>query len=202
VNEWSPAEHAREKRRFIESRLLLRSVGMHAALIFAVTWLAGWFASWLLLVGGLRNMPLRYAFAFAFAYGAFMLCVRVWSDFMRNERGGGDPSAIDFPTFDGEGCFVAIVALLAGVVLGALFAVAGGLPLLLEVAFEVVFAGVVVRRAARKVVLGDWSGTLVRNTWMHALVVLLVLVSITGWLQHEVPDARTFAEAVRVLRAR
>ena len=54
--DWTAAEHAREKRRFIESRLRWRWVGLHSSLIFLVTWLAGWGASWALLQAGLIRL--------------------------------------------------------------------------------------------------------------------------------------------------
>ena len=87
-----------------------------------------------------------YALGFAFAYLVFMGCVRVWADFMRRERGegidltgsGDAPVAMGF-----EGCAVVLAAAGLSLVVAGLFALTGGLPLLLEVAFEVVFAGAV-----------------------------------------------------------
>lgn len=198
TDEWDAAEYQRRKRDFVESRLLRRFVYLHAALIFTVTWLAGWLASWVLLRAGLVHMPGRYALAFLFSYLVFVAVVRVWADFMRQERGSGEVP-IDMPLVDAEGCGIVLVVALAALVIAALFAASGGLPLLLEAAFEVVFAGVVVRRARRRQVLGEWARVLVRNTWIHALVVLLLLVAVAGWLQHRVPEAQTFAQAVRVL---
>lgn len=199
TQDWTRAEYERHKRNFIESRLLHRWVYWHAALIFTLTWLAGWLASWAMLKLGLRNMPLRYALAFLFAYGVFAACVRIWSDFMRAERGGSaDPSgSFDLPYADAEGCAFAIAIGLVALFAAGLFALVGGLPLLLEVAFEVIFAGAVVRRAARKHVVGDWSGVLVRNTWPHAAAVLALLVGVAAVLQAKAPAAVTFSQAVR-----
>jgi hypothetical protein len=199
--DWDRGEYEREKRRFIESRLLHRWVYFHAAGIFTLTWLAGWAASWALLKLGLRNMPLRYALGFALAYLVFMLCVRAWADTMRQERGSaGDPGAsFDAPGADAEGCAVVMAAAVIGMAAAALFAMTGGLSLLLEVAFEVVFAGAVVRRVSRRTVVGDWAGVLWRNTWPHALAVMLALVAVAAWLQRKVPGALTFSEAVRAL---
>ena len=199
--DWTAAEHAREKRRFIESRLRWRWVGLHASVIFLVTWLAGWAASWALLHAGVAQMALRYALSFAFSYGIFLLAVRVWADFMRDERGSDslDPGPVDFGVPDAEGCLFVLALWLAAALLAGLFALASGLPLLLEAAFEVVFAGVIVRRAARRQVLGDWLRVLVRNTWLAACVALFALVTVAGLLQSRAPQARTLAEAVRVL---
>jgi hypothetical protein len=73
------------------------------------------------------------------------------------------------------------------------------LPLLLEVAFEVAFAGVIVRRLSGRRTLGDWLGALVRNTWLHALVTLCILVALAAWLQFSAPQASTFAAAVKTI---
>lgn len=200
--EWDRGRYEREKRNFIETRRNLRPVYLHASLIFAVTWLAGWGFSWLLLAFGMRNMPARYAISFFLSYLVFIACVRVWSDLVRTERSNGwDAGAPDVGAVDGEGCLVLLAVLALGLVAAALFAMLGGLPLLLEVAFEVAFAGVVVRRASRKVTVGDWMGALIRNTWLHALAALVVLVTVAAVLQSKAPQARTFAEAVKSLRS-
>lgn len=128
-----------------------------------------------------------------------MGAVRLWAGEMRRERGDSADlgSSFDVPAADADGCAIALAIGLAALIVAGLFALTGGLPLLLEVAFEVVFAGVVVRRAARKQMLGDWAGALLRNTWMHALAVLLVLVTVAAVLQEKAPAALTFAQAVR-----
>lgn len=201
--DWDLARYLREKRDFIESRLLFRWVYFDAALIFTATWAAAWFCSFVLLKLGLANMPQRYAISFLFSYLAFILCVRVWADFVRTPCGGGDwNGALDFPSADGEGCLVVLAALLLGMIAAAIFSMVGGLPLLLEAAFEVAFAGVVVRRISRKHRIGQWARTLVRNTWPHALSALLVWVAVAAWLQSQAPGARTFAQAVRVVMSR
>jgi hypothetical protein len=199
--DWTAAEHARERRRFIESRLRWRWVGLHTSILLLVTWLAGWAASWALLRAGMTQMALRYALSFALSYLVFLLAVRVWADFMRDERGGEafDPGFVDVGVPDAEGCLFVVLLWLVALLLAGLFALAGGLPLLLEAAFEVVFAGVIVRRAARRQVLGDWLRVLVRNTWLPAVVALFALVTVAGLLQARAPQARTLAEAVRVL---
>jgi hypothetical protein len=206
--EWDGARYEREKRQFIERRALLRPIALHMAGIFAFTGLAGWACSWLLLQTGASNMPLRYAVAFLAAYLAFALAVRIWANSMHNERGkSSSTSTSDW--LDGtlslgnepEGCLFAVAVFLVALLVAAVFTLFGGVPLLLEVAFEVVFAGVVVRRLGRRDHIGDWSGQLVRNTWLPALVAGAVLVSAAAWLQHQVPGARTLPEAWRGLHA-
>lgn len=148
-------------------------------------------------------MPARYAISFFLSYVVFIAAVRVWADFVKSERGSGgdwDGTGLDaLGSADGEGCLVVLAVLAVALVVAGLFAMTSGLPLLLEVAFEVAFAGVVVRRVSRKLLVGDWLGTLIRNTWLHALVALCVLVTVAALLQAKVPEATTFASAVRSL---
>lgn len=70
--------------------------------------------------------------------------------------------------------------------------------MLLEVAFEAAFAGVVVRRPlSGDLVLGDWKICLLKNTWRQALAGIVLLVALAGWMQSKAPQASTFAQAVR-----
>jgi hypothetical protein len=201
--EWERGRYEREKRNFIETRRKLRPVYLHVSLIFAATWLAGWGLSWLLLAFGMTNLPARYAICFFLSYLVFIACVRLWAGVLRGERGNGWNDGIgDGGAFDGEGCLVLLVVLALGLVAGAVFAMTGGLSLLLEVAFEVAFAGVVVRRMSRKEAVGDWLGALIRNTWLHALVALIVLVGVAAALQAKAPQAKTFGAAVKAVMAR
>jgi hypothetical protein len=197
--EWDRARYEREKRNFIESRSRFRSIYFHAALIFTVTWLAGWACSWALLKFGMGSMPLRYGLSFFLAYLVFVGCVRVWADSMRAERGGADVGSFDLPVADGEGCAIVMACLVLGLLLAGVFALTGGLPLLLEVAFEVVFAGVIVKRLSRRQEVGDWLAALVRHTWLRALVAWVVLVIVAGVLQHQAPEVKTFAAATKAL---
>ena len=200
---WTRTEYEREKRKFIQTRLRFHSVYWHSCLIFTVTWLSGWLCSALLLKAGLAAMPLRYALSFALAYAVFLGAVRVWADFMKSERGSDfwKDGGFDLPAADAEGCFVVLASMLMACVVAGLFALTGGLPLLLEAAFEVVFAGVMVRRLSRIEVVGNWAGTLFRNTWRHAGVVLVRLVALAVWMQARAPQAKTFAQAVKAMRA-
>lgn len=199
---WSSAEYEREKRNFIATRLRFRSVYWHSCVIFTVTWLSGWLCSALLLKLGLAAMPLRYALSFSLAYPVFLGAVRVWANFMKSERGEpSDASNIGAPGDLGECSLFVLAAMLIAMVVAGIFALTGGLPLLLEAAFEVVFAGVMVRRLSGMEVVGDWAGTLLRKTWRHALVTLALLLSVAVWLQRHAPEAKTFAEAVKTLRA-
>lgn len=146
-------------------------------------------------------MPLRYGLALAASYPVFFLCVRVWANVMRDVPPEDNLSNSDFADYlntpiDGEGCLVALA--LGGLLAGA-FTLIGGPELLLEAAFEVVFAGTMVRRLRHLHVVGNWKVRLVRNTAPFAFAVMVGLVAIAAGLQNRVPGATTFAQACRVL---
>jgi hypothetical protein len=199
---WTRTEYEREKRKFIETRLRFRSVYLHSVVIFSVTWLTGWLWSAVLLKFGLVSMPLRYAISFVFAYVVFLCAVRVWADSMKSERDGSwDGAGLDAVPGDlGEGCVFVLAAMGVAFVVAGLFTLMGGLPLLLEAAFEVVFAGMMVRRLSRIEVVGNWAGKLFRTTWIHAGVTLLVLVAIAAGVQKRAPQAKTFSQAIKSMR--
>ncbi len=193
---WDGQRHAAEKRGFIASRLHGRSVKLHTALIFALTWGAGWLASAGLLRLGWTHMAGRYALAFALSYAVFFLCVRVWASQMRSARGSEDLGGWDLPASDPDGCLMALGMLLLGAAAATAFALVGGPALLLEVAFEVVFAGVLVKRLGRLEPVGNWAGLLWRKTALAALVLGIGLVLLAAELQRRTPEAHTFAQAV------
>ena len=199
--EWDRGRYEREKRNFIERSRQLRPVYLHISLIFGLTWAAGWGFSWLLLALGMKTMPARYAISFFLSYLVFIGCVRVWADFLSAKQ-GSDSWSGGVVDVGGEGCVVVLGILVLGLAAGAVFAMVGGLPLLLEVAFEVAFAGVVVRRIARREPVGDWLGTLIRNTLLPALATWIVLVTVAAALQAKAPQATTFRQAVQALLAK
>lgn len=204
---WDRGRYEREKRNFIERRQHFRAIYFHASLIFGATWLAGWACSWALLrFAAMGSMPLRYGISFLLSYLVFIGCVRVWADFMRpdpsgseRDRYGGAQGADMLALGGGEGCAIFVVWMLLGLVAATAFSLTGGLPLLLEVAFELAFAGVVVRRLSGKQELGNWISVLLRNTWWQALLALVLLVGLAAWLQGQAPQAKTFAQAVSVV---
>ena len=73
--------------------------------------------------------------------------------------------------------------------------------MLFEVAFEVAFAGTVVSGLDRRYTVGDWAGTLIRRTWIPALIVGAVLVAFAAKMQHDHPDAKTLAQAFKAQSA-
>ena len=91
--------------------------------------------------------PLRHRLPFA--YACFFLAVRGWIEFARREpEDQVDQPQVDLLTWgspDAEGGFIVFVVPAVGVAVGGLFLALGGAPMLLEAAFEEVFAGVVVK---------------------------------------------------------
>jgi hypothetical protein len=137
---------------------------------------------------------LRYALASFCSYIVFFGCVRIWCGFIKHNR--SEPSSlIEFPTLD-DGFLWVLLIFLAAAVPALLFWLSGGFAALLEVAFEVAFAGTVVRRLGRTHLVGNWARSLLAGTWMHALVTLAVLVGTAALLQRAAPDAETFAQAL------
>ena len=196
---WDYREYLRQRQSFLAHRGEHHPMVLATTLIFSATWLAAWLISTVLLRQGMRSMPLRYGLAFAASYAVFFVCVRVWCNSVQRNRSrgsGNDWSSIDSPGFDGEGCLAVLAVMLAALVIVGIFWASGGFSALLEVAFEVAFAGTVVRRLGRTEIVGDWARRLLAGTWLHALIALLVLVSVAAWLQYKAPGAVKFAQAL------
>ena len=197
---WDYREYRQQRQRFLAERGEHHPMVLATTLIFSATWFAGWLFSALLLWRGMTSMPLRYGLAFAASYAVFFLCVRLWCNSVQRNRGeGGNDWSIDAPGVDGEGCLMVLAILLAALVVVSLFWASGGFAALFEVAFEVAFAGTVVRRLGRTEIVGDWAWRLLAGTWLHALAVFVVLVSAAACLQHMAPEATKFSQAVRAV---
>ena len=209
---WDQKRYEQEKRSFIQHRLSLAPLWGQFTLIFTASWGAAWFCSWFLwhFVAPTHlwahSLAIRYAIAFLFAYGCFFLAVRLWIEEAKqapqHQSDASDLSSSIYPG-DGEGCFLVIALMIIGFIVGGLFFVSGGAPLLLEAAFEAAFAGVVVTRPILgNLELGNWKLRLFVNTWKRALLSMLILVVMAAWLQSKVPEAGTFAEAMRIVLSR
>ncbi|HWH82623.1 MAG TPA: hypothetical protein VNU71_10350 [Burkholderiaceae bacterium] len=170
-------------------------------LILMVTWFVGWACSALLLwLGGITSMPLRYALSFLVSYGAFFLCVRVWCNSVHHDHGDGTGNIGDLGGgVDPEGCLYVLVIALAAFVVAGLFWASGGFAALLEAAFEVTFAGTVVRRLSHTEIVGHWARALFLNSWIQALAALVILVGIAATLQRAAPGAESFSQALKTL---
>jgi hypothetical protein len=197
---WDEREYRRQRSAFVANRGEFHPLGLATTLIFGATWLSGWLFSTLLYHGGVKSMPLRYALAFLCSYLVFFGCVRVWCGFIQRNR--SEPSSlIEFPAFD-DGCLWVLLIFVAAAVPALLFWLSGGFAALLEVAFEVAFAGTVVRRLGRTHLVGNWARSLLAGTWMHALIALAVLVGTAALLQRAAPNAETFAQALGTIAKR
>ena len=195
---WDRGDYQRERQNYIAATQRREPMLLVSTLIFTATWLTGWGASALLLWGGMTSMPARYGIGFVLAYGVFFACVRVWCNQVAQRReASGSNLGLD-NAVDGEGCLVVMAAIALGLLVASLFWMSGGVAALLEAAFEVAFAGTVVRRLGRTEVVGNWARALFVNTWPQALAMLLVLIGIAATLQRLAPGTTTFAEAASV----
>lgn len=210
MNIWNRKRYEEEKRRFIQRRIHLAPLWGQFTLVFMMSWGAAWFCSWFLLhyfaeaYPWVKDLPVRYAIAFLFAYACFFLAVRLWIEMVKHEPPEQQPeqfsAAPDVGIVDGEGCLIVFIVLAVSFIVGGLFLAVGGAPMLLEAAFEAAFAGVVVRRPlSGDFVLGDWKIRLLKNTWKQALAGILLLVALAAWLQDQAPQASTFATAIRTI---
>ena len=197
---WDRREYERQHQRYVTERGARHPMPTAATLILAGTWLAGWGASAALLHAGIASMGLRYALAWAVAYGAFFIGVRIWCNSAHHDRrdatariGSGLADA------GSEGCLVMLALWAGAAAIAGLFWASGGFTALLDAAFEVAFAGTLVRRLAHTDIVGGWARSLLANTWPQALAALLVLSATAHALQRQVPGATRFSEAVGAL---
>jgi hypothetical protein len=184
-------ELERRKRNFIAARENKLSI-LALSLVFAATLAATWLASTGLLWLGLKSMPLRYAASILIGYGTFFMAVRIWADFQKAhpaDRGSNSTDGyFDMPSGSEEGCLVVAIIVIAAVVLATLLSWLGAV-VMLEVAFEVIFAGVLVRRVGRLDEVGQWAQVLFKRTWWLALLILLVTSGIAHHYQSKYPLA-------------
>jgi hypothetical protein len=184
-------ELERRKREFIAARKARVSI-LGLSLVFAATFSATWLCSAVLLWLGLHHMPLRYALSILAGYGVFFLAVRVWADYQRahpTDRGSSDKSwPGDLPIFDAEGCLVVLVIVFVGLAFAGLVAWLGTV-VMLEVAFEVIFAGVLVRRMGQLQEVGNWSQLLFKRTWWLILLIMIATAMTAYHFQSKYPRA-------------
>lgn len=210
MDSWDRKRYEQEKHSFIQRRIHQAPLWGQFTLVFGAAWGAAWLCSWYLLRfvaethPWAKSLPIRYAIAFLFAYACFFLAVRIWIEIVKEEPEHQseqlDVGSPNVAVVDGEGCFVVIAVLLVGFIVSGLFLFIGGAPMLLEAAFEAAFAGIVVRRPlSGDFVLGNWKMRLLQSTWKQALIGIVVLVAVAAWLQHQAPQAKTFAGAIGVL---
>jgi hypothetical protein len=200
---WDKRKEHNERHLFVSRRLDLAPPVTAVALIFSGTWLCAWLASAALLALGMRNMPLRYVLAFVIAYACFFGFVRIWCDFAKREpEKKFSDNYFDLPSGgDGEGCLIVLALIAVALVLSGLFWAIGGYGLLLEVAFEIAFAGTVVRGIGKQSMLGNWPKALLQRTWWIALIVMIVVAFFAVVVQNNAPGALTAAQAFKSIKA-
>lgn len=176
-------------------------------LMFVVIWLSGWACSALLLHFGWYSMAVRYAASSLVSYGMFFWCVRFWCDFaVKPEKAKVDKSDwVGDPGINGvgddEGCLIAVAIIVLAFLLSGVFFLVGGYAMLVEVAFEVAFAGTLVKSMGQEYTVGNWAGKLFRKTWLPALLVAAILVGFAAKMQHDYPQSHTLAQAFKAMRA-
>lgn len=200
---WTRKEFMERKRQFLADCEPHHGGLMfwHLWLISTVTWLSGWGISALLKFNGMLNMPGRYAISFALSYLVFAGLVRLWAGYAQHyparSRSDASGPSLDVPVGDGEGCLLVLgIALVSLLMVGGIW-VFGGFPLLLEVVFEVAFAGTVVRGLRPNFVLGQWFWRFLEVTWLRALLIATCFVGVAALMQAKAPEANTFAQAWR-----
>jgi hypothetical protein len=188
---WKDVDFERERRGFIKARknhVSMWGVSLAFAVVFAVTWLS----SWLLLNAGMQSMPLRYAINILIGYGAFFCVIRVWADYQKkhpSERHeNSDLGSFDLLGADGEGCLFVIALIAIGFLIAGLFMWVGT-SLLLEVAFEVAFAGALVRRMGHIQEVGNWHIVLFQKTYVWLVLLVAVVCSGAYFCQNKYPGA-------------
>lgn len=201
MSDWRWRDYLKQRRDFVEARRQHTPVS-GVALVFIATIVAGWACSVVLWrVFDMASMPLRYALSTAVAYAAFFPAIRVWADYQRpmpadQARSSSWGDLGDVPV-DGEGCLIALAVIALGFLAAGLVAAFGGFAVLLEVAFEVAFAGVLVRRALHpSFAVGRWWQVLLRRTWLLALLMAALAVWAAAQLQQHAPQAHTLGEAL------
>jgi hypothetical protein len=177
-------------------------------LVFSATMLCMWLFSALLLWGGMTSMSVRYLCSAGLAYVSFFVWMRLWIEEQipapkpKNENTGWDGSGGD-AIFAHEGCMIVVLIFVFGFVVSVMVSVLGGIPLLLEVAFEAAFAGTLVGRINRRDwTSGHWYFALLKHTWLPTLLAAVLAFGVGAMLEKKAPEAVKFSEAWRVILRR
>ena len=169
--------------------------------------LSGRASSAFTLALGVTSIAGRYAIGALVSSAVFVGAVGVWYRHVasphKHPSGSGPDLGLDLPSVDdgGEGCLIVIAVLAAALLPSGIFWFVGGYALLFEVAFEAAFAGTMVYRMGKRDTLGNWAGTLVRRTWLPALVIAGILVALGAKIQHDYPEAQTLSPAIKAHRS-
>lgn len=195
-------------------------------IVLALTGLAGFGISFLLLKAGVGDMWLRYPVAVLGAYGIFLLLMRAWVEVEQMqinpqdpelleaiEKGAPEPPAkiradgtwldwLDVPgadLFDAEGCLPVILIGVVIAMLGLVIMALIGAPVLLaEVLIDLLLAGMLYRRLKRAAD-EHWLGTCIRKTWGFVFCTALLLCVAGLVLSSAAPEAQSIGPAIKKL---
>jgi hypothetical protein len=204
---WTYKDYMNERRRFIGEREFKTST-LGVALLLGATIAVGWMASYGLRKLGLTSMPLRYGISYLLAYASFFLWVRIWADFQKlppkdySTAQRGTDELRDASLLGGGEAGLFIILMVGLGLVGAVFmSLVSAFAVLLEVAFELAFAGVVVKRAfhADRVV-GQWWRVLFKRTWLFAVAMGAALMVSAAWLQSLYPSAVGLGQVLQIWR--
>jgi hypothetical protein len=188
-------------------------------LILGGTFLAGLVMTYLLMLGGVNVLAVRYAVAVAFAYLMFLVFIRLWLSYVGSggetsidvvsetadsielaatvDSGSSKSSSLfDLSIGDVDDWLVMLILLLLVALLLAfgIYFIYTAPALLTEAAFEALLAGAVARRA-KQVARGNWVGAVWRAT-VWPFVIVLVLSTALGWaIQRRCPEATRLRDA-------
>ncbi len=204
MESWNRSKWVTERNRFIAARKDHVSwSGLF--MIFFVTGGITLLTSVVLRHATSITMPWRYVLALAAGYGAFFFAIRVWADFQRHSPQyrpkGDDHGILDAIQASGAGelGFAYILLLPFALILGGIMSWFGA-AMLLEVAFEVAFAGMMVRGAwAAETRVGNWAGVLLRKTGGVALVLMMLVFTAAHYVQSRNPQVQTAADTFKLL---
>lgn len=195
-------------------------------IVLALTGLAGFGISFLLLKAGVGDMWLRYPVAVLGAYGIFLLLMRGWVEIEQMQINPEDPELLDAiengapepyvenikqgswldwldvpgaDILDAEGCLPAILIGVVVALLGLVIMALVGAPVLLaEVLIDLLLAGILYRRLKRAAD-EHWLGTCIRKTWGFVLCTALLLCIAGLALSIAAPEAQSIGPAIKKL---
>lgn len=221
-----------EKQRGLVRQALIRylekksSPRLMLSLVIAVTGLAGFLLSFVLLRLGMESMAFRYPLAALGAYAIFLGLMRIWVEYERHHLDLDDPelkaeldrphiplseggisksknSWLDYLDITSIGDDIAglafwLVAAVVGLIV-VLVMVIGSAPILIaEVLLDAVLVGLLYQRL-RIPATEHWLGGAIRKTWLHLLLFMALLSAVGFCLDHMVAGADTIGQAVKAL---
>jgi uncharacterized membrane protein YedE/YeeE len=196
--------------------------------IVLVTGVAGFLVSFALLQAGMQTMWIRYTIAILFAYGIFLLLIRVWAETQRahfrnlpdldpedakNRGEGGYPSCdtdwtdfmrwTDIPGDDPDlGCLPLIpIAIIASVIVAIGAVIFAAPELLAEVFLDAVLISALYKRI-QHLERRHWLAAVFKRTWLPVLVVLIIFAGAGALIQSYVPEVHSVGDAWRLWRSR